>query len=263
MQLNILPIFKRELKTYFQSPSLYVVAGLFFLLVGYFFNQFILAFSQASQNPYQRYTYGFETLNITYDILNSLFGLINFLMLFIIPIFTMRLIAEEKKTGTFELITTCPISDAGLVLGKFFAAFAIIGGMIIICLIYPLIMNKLTVTPGMLEWKVVSSCFLGLFLMSAAYISFGLFASSVTENQIISAIISYTGLLLLFLIGNLSSVNPNTLWAKISESLSIHLHSVQLTRGVIRGIDIIYFIALILSFLFLSTSILESRRWRV
>lgn len=263
MRVNFMPIFKREIKSYFQSPSLYVVAGLFFLLVGYFFNQFVIAFNEASRDPAKRDSFGFENLNINYDILNSIFGLISFLLIFVVPIFTMKLIAEEKKSGTFELITTCPISDLSLTLGKFFASFFVIGGMIFICLIYPLLLDNLTITPHMLEWKVVFSCFLGLFLMTAAFISFGLFASSLTENQIISAIISYAGLLLLFLVGNLSALNPNTLWAKIAETVSIHVHGLSFTKGVIRAVDVIYFIAFSIGFLFLTTTLLESRRHKI
>lgn len=260
MRFRFISIFKKEFKTFFQSPGIYVVSGLFFLLVGYFFNQFISAFSRASLDPSQREMFGFETLNINFDLLSSLFGLINFLMIFIIPIFTMKLIAEEKKNGTFELITTCPISDFGLIFGKFIAAFAVICLMIFICLIYPIIMGTLTTTPNVLEWKMVFSCFFGLFLIAAAYVSFGLFASSITENQIIAAVISYAGLLMLFLIGNLSALNPNAFWARVSDALSIHVHSIQFTKGVIRGIDIIFFFGLTLGFLFLSVIMLESRR---
>jgi ABC-2 type transport system permease protein len=258
MSPRFYPVYRREIKAYFQSPAIYVVAGLYFAMAGLFFHDILIYFAQMCMNPNLRSMTGVYELNLTQFVVRNTFGLLSFLMLFVAPILTMRLIAEEKKSGTFELLVTCPLRDWDLLLGKFLACLSIIGTFIIVCLTYPVVLEIL----GKPETPVIASCYLGLFLISASYVSFGLFASSVTENQIVSAIICFAGLLVFYLVGDLASAESGLI-GSVLDGLSVRLHSMNFTKGVIELRDIAYFVLFTVFFLFLSAKVLQSRHWRV
>lgn len=258
MSLNILPIYKKELKTYLQSPSVYVVAGLFFALAGLFFQDILVFFSQISINAQMRYRMGFPQLNMTQFVVRNTFGLLNFLLLFVVPILTMRLFAEEKKSGTFELLVTYPFRDWELLTGKYLAALSIIVLLLVVSFVYAIVMMII----GQPEVPVILSSYLGIFLLGMAYVAYGLFASSVTENQIVASILTFAGLLVFYLVGDLASAETGFL-SKVLGGLSVRLHAVNFTMGVIETKDIAYFILFTGFFLFLTARVLESRRWRV
>lgn len=258
MSVNFMPIYKKEVKTYLQSPGVYVVAGLFFALAGLFFQDILVFFSQMSINYQMRYRMGFPQLNMTQFVVRNTFSLINFLLLFVVPILTMRLFAEEKKSRTFELLVTYPFRDWELLLGKYFAALSVIVVLLIISFIYAIVMMIV----GEPEVPVILSSYFGIFLLSMAYVAYGIFASSVTENQIVAAIITFAGLLLFYLIGDLASAQSG-FFVRLFSELSVRLHAINFTSGVIETKDIAYFVLFSVFFLFLTARILESRRWRV
>ena len=155
-------------------------------------------------------------------------------------------------------MVTYPLRDWDLLLGKYFAALSVIVVLLAISFIYAIVMMVV----GKPEVPVILSSYLGIFLLSMAYVAYGIFASSVTENQIVAAIITFAGLLLFYLIGDLASAQSGFLVRLFSE-ISVRLHAINFTSGLIETKDIAYFILFTGFFLFLTARILESRRWRV
>jgi ABC-2 type transport system permease protein len=255
---GFLPIYRRELRSYLTSPAVYVAAALFLFLSGIFFYGILDSFSQLSGNAEYRKEMGFDKINFTRHVVSNLFWSINFLMLFVVPAFTMRLLAEEKKTGTFELLASLPFTDWNIVVAKFLAAYTVIAAILAVCGYYVIVMVRF----GTPEMPVVCVAFLGAFLCAAAYVAVGLFASSLTENQIVAAIVSFVALLGLFLVGDITAPGASS-FSRVLEMLSMRYHGEQFTRGQLRLEDAAYFLMIVAVSLFLTCRNLEIRRWRV
>lgn len=252
------PIYRRELKSYLTSPAVYVCVAMFFFLSGLIFYGILTDFSRASGDAEYRRELNLEQVNFTVLVVKQLFFAINFLLIFIVPIFTMRLLAEEKKTGTFELLKSLPFTDWNIVTAKFLSAYTLVAGMLIASGYYILVMMRF----GAPELPVVGVALLGGLLAAAAYTAIGVFASALTENQIVAAIVAFVALLGFFLIGEVVPPSSGG-WGKLLELLSMRYHTDQFARGLIRLEDVAYFLLLVLVFLFLTCRVLEIRRWRV
>jgi ABC-2 type transport system permease protein len=233
---NILPIFRRELRSYFNSPVAYVVIVVFLAIVGWFFTSNLFLMNVAS--------------------LRVMFELIPLVFLFFVPAITMRLLAEEKKSGTLELLTTKPVTDAEIVIAKFLAAWTLLAAALVPTLLYLVTMMSL----GSIDLGPVATGYLGLLLMGGAYIAIGIFASSLTENQIIAFITSFLIVLALFLMDKVLMYLPEGL-ASTVEFLGVDYHFSNIARGVIDSRDIIYFASLLGFSLLLATVSLERRKW--
>lgn len=249
-------VYRKELYRLFASPIFYVVAFIFLALVGYFFYSSVAYYSllsfQAGRNPFLS-----EQLNLMDMVLEPFFGSISIILLLMVPLITMRLFAEEKKTGTAELLFTYPISDRGAVLGKFAAGVTVL--LLLLLGTFPsmLLLGIITNPP----WAAIVGGYLGLFLMSSAFVSLGLLASSLTENQIIAAAIAFGALLLLWIIGwSESLVGP--VLGSILKYLSLLTHYDNFAKGILDSRDVLFYILFILLFLFSTLRILESRHWR-
>jgi len=260
MRLSFFPIYQRELRAYFQNPGVYVTLAIYLAVSGWFVFSGIAWFVRLCMDRRMQYQYGMSSLNYTEFVVKDTFGIISFLFLFIIPLLTMRLFAEEKKSGTFELLATCPVTDWGLVVGKYLAAISVVVVFLIASCIFPIVLAWLG--KGAIEWPVVASAYLGLLLVGVAYASFGAFASTLTENQIIAGVVTFFGLLAFYLIGDMG-IGGIGLLSQIFDGLSIRQHSDNLIRGKILTEDVAYFLGFALGFLFLANHVLESRRWRV
>jgi len=252
------PVYRREMKSYMTSPAVYVCLALFFFLSGLIFYGIISDFSMMSGDKELRKTRGIDSLNFTQLVVRQLFFAINFLLIFIVPILTMRLLAEEKKTGTFELLKSLPFTDWNIVIAKFLSAYTLIAGMLLFSSYYILIMFRY----GLPELPVVLVAMLGGLLAGAAFTSIGLFASSLTENQIVAAITGFVALLGFFLVGEIVPPSSQGL-GRLLELFSMRYHTEQFPRGLIRLEDVAYFVIISLIFLFLTCRVLELRRWRV
>ncbi len=257
MRLHFYPIFRREIKSYLTSPTVYIAAGLFLFMSGLLFYGILENFSLLSGDAQYRREMGFDKLNFTRHVVSNLYWVINFLLLFVVPAFTMRLLAEEKKTGTFELLVSLPFRDWDIVLGKFFAAYAVLAAILGICSYYVLVMARF----GTPELPVVGIAYLGSFIVAAAYVAIGLLASSLTENQIVAAILAFVILLGLYLIGDLSTPASAGV-AGVLQALSLRYHSEQFTHGLLRVQDAGYFLLVVAIALFLTCRVLELRRLR-
>ncbi|MFH1071300.1 MAG: ABC transporter permease [Candidatus Glassbacteria bacterium] len=247
--MNCLPVYARELRSYFTSPVAYVVMLFFLLLTGAFFMVFISDFNMASMNqsPYG----GGYNLNITLQVVRPLLGNMSVILLFVMPLITMKPFADEHKSGTMELLFTYPLSDLDILLGKFLAVLTLFLVMLALTVVYPVFMAIY----GSPEFGTLISGYLGLVLMSGAFIALGLFISSLTENQIIAAIATFGTLLIFWIIQ----------WTGTSEilrHLSILEHFNNFAEGVIDTRDLVFFLSFMLLWLFLTLRVLESKKWR-
>jgi ABC-2 type transport system permease protein len=253
---KMLAIFRRELSYFFSSIVAYVVIMIFVLLAGYFFYNLVAFFNlmsvQVMQNPYAA-----RDMSLTENVLQPLFANLSVVMLLIMPLVTMRLLSEERKSGTAELLFTYPISDWDAILGKYFAALTVFVAMLGLTALYPLLLYKYA-DP---EWGPVITGYLGLLLLGMAFISMGLFFSSLNENQIVAGILTF-GFSLLFLIIGWVVPFVSARAGEILLQLSILEHFDSFSKGVIDTNDIVYYLSFTVFFLFLCSRVLESNRWR-
>jgi ABC-2 type transport system permease protein len=253
---NMWSITKRELGTYFSSPIAYAVIAIFLLIVGIFFYSSVAWFNaqamQMAQNPYY-----YQQVNINQMVYSPMFHNISIILLLSLPLLTMRLFSEEKKSGTDELLFTSPLSVGQIILGKYLAALVLLAVMLALTGL----LSVFTFAWGNPEVAPVLTGYLGLFLMGAAFIAIGIFYSSLTENQIISAVLSF-GTLLLILILNWGLASGNGLLQRVLSYLSFSQHFDDMTRGILDTKDIVYFLSYSFFGLFLTHAAIQSRRWR-
>jgi len=243
------------MRSYFVSPVAYVLIVICALFFGFFFWSLLQAYLQFSMEAQMRGE--MFPMNMPEEIARRLFGNVPVTGLFIIPLITMRLFAEEKRTGTIELLTTSPIRDGEVILGKWLAATTMYS-----CL---LLMSALNI--GFLflysrpDWKPLLVTYLGLFLQAAGLLAIGTFISTLTKNQIIAGALTFCANLLIFVCGWVGEYNSET-WARVLAYLSVSTHMESFTRGTLDSKDAIYYLTLILVGLFLTARSLESLRWR-
>jgi ABC-2 type transport system permease protein len=253
---NIWTIAKKEIKTYFSSPIAYVVITVFLVLVGFFFSSALSWFNsqaiQMAQNPYYA-----QQMNINQMVYTPLFHNISIILLLMIPLLTMRLFSEEKRTGTDELLFTSPVNVGQIILGKYVAALVVLAAMLGLTFL----LSVFSFAYGNPELPQILNGYLGLFLMGAAFIAAGLFFSSLTENQVVSAILTF-GALLLFWILNWAAYSLSGMWKDVLNYLSIFQHFDDMTRGILDTKDVVYYLSFAFFGLFLTHSVIQSRRWR-
>jgi ABC-2 type transport system permease protein len=253
---GVLAVLRKELTIYFATPIFYVM-GFFFLLVEGFlfffiyFNYFQTASYQVAQNPQFA-----SMLNPFQVVFRSFFEDLGFIFLLLTPILTMRLLAEEKRSGTAELLFTYPLPDWAVILGKFLAAFLVFATFLVFTVAYPVIFAFLT----RMDWGQVATGYVGVLLLGAACLALGIFASSLTANQIIAAIAAFALLLLFWLIG--AQQEGGAIGGSILGAISLREHLPNLAKGVIDTKDLVFYLCFTYFFLFLTKRQLESRRWR-
>jgi ABC-2 type transport system permease protein len=233
---NVGTIFKKELRSYFNSAVAYVVIVVFLAIVGWMYTSSMFLINVAS--------------------LRMMFELIPLVFLFVVPAITMRLLAEEKKAGTIELLTTKPLHDWEIVAGKFLAAWALIGIALLPTLIYYITVAFL----GDIDNGPVIGGYLGLLLMAGVYVAVGLLASSLTENQIVAFIVGLLLMFAFFMMDKVLIFVPDFM-TSIVEYLGIDFHFSNIARGVIDSRDIVYFGSVLGFTLYLSVVSLEKRKW--
>ena len=257
---NFLAIYTKEMRSYFVSPVAYVIAGVFLFLTGYLFRNILMQFNYWCLQFSQRQQYmqgGMPNLNLNEMVVTQFFAVMDFIWLMVVPMLTMRLFAEEKKSGTIELLMTSPISTTQVLLGKFFAALSLYTAIVALTLVYCLILEAY----GDPDWGPIWSAYLGYLLLGGTFIGVGVLASSLTENQIVAVLLAFGTLLLLWLIDwSASFAGPTA--AKILSYLSIVQHLQDFQRGVIDTGDVVFYLSFTFFTLFLTTRVLESRRWR-
>jgi ABC-2 type transport system permease protein len=232
-----LAITKRELRHYFNSPVAYIVVTVFMLLAGYLFWNTVFIERQAEMRGY--------------------FGLMPMLFTFIIPAITMRLLAEEKGSGTLELLITMPIRDWEVVVGKFLAAVGLLAALLLLTLVYAFTLAAI----GPVDKGPAYGGFFGLLLMGSAYAAIGVMASSLTRNQIVAFILAFAISFGLYLFGRVVQIVPPAMQPVVA-FLSIDNHFEAISRGVIDSRDVFYYLSIIAVSLVVATVSLESRKWK-
>jgi len=254
-------IYKREIKYYASSPVAYTVFIIYLFLVGLIFMRAFAEFSDLSrqlQNPMIQQFYGQQKLNITEMVVQSFFGVAGFFLIFVLPLLTMRLLSEEKRMGTTELLFSYPVHDSQVLLGKYFASLSVVILLFVLTMVCPYMVWKW----GAPENGVILSGYLGLFLMSAAFLAFGLFASAYTENQVIAAVIPFGFMFVLWLLGNyLLKDMPQTARDFLYE-FSATEHFRPFVSGSISLKDIAYNLCFAFLSLYLALQVMGSRKWR-
>ena len=251
-----LPVFRKEMRLYFGSPVAYVVFTFFLLISGWFFSQIFLFYSDASMRSFMQPQFC-QNLNITENVMRPLFTNMGVVLLFFIPMLTMRLFAEEKKSGTMELLLTYPVRDGEILVGKFLAAAALYVVLLALTLVYPALVAYFT----RVEWGPILTGYLGLVLMGGTFLAVGLLVSSLTENQIVAGFGTFGILLLFWVIGWGAEFAGGTL-RTVLQYLSVTEHIDTFSRGLIDTKDVVYHASAIALALFLSLRSLESKRWR-
>jgi ABC-2 type transport system permease protein len=257
---NIFVIAERDFKTYFTSPIAYVVLTIFILLAGFFFslilNQVVesstmqaMQSAQTGQPPAARDMPG--------EVSTAFLNVVSSIMLFIFPMITMALFSEEKKRGTIELLLTAPITDFQVVLGKFFAASAFYVVLLLTTLVE---MSVLYVYSKPASGPILTA-YLGILLYGLAVVAIGMFISTLTENQIIAAVLSF-GTVLLFMLLDAFSRRAGESAKAVLTYLSIIEHLNDFLMGIVSTSHVIYYVSLILVGLFLTYRSLDSLRWR-
>jgi len=257
---NVLAIAQKELKSYFASPIAYIVIGLFALLYGWFYlailNYFIETTMrmamQANEMPM-----GPQAMNVNQQMIRPLLQNVTVIVLFVLPMITMRTYAEEKRSGTMELLLTSPVTDFEIIMGKFIGALGLYLALLACTLAY---MGILFVF-GNPEWRPLVAAYLGLLLMGGAFISLGLLISSTTNNQIVAGVITFVVFLMLWIVGWFADTAGPTL-GKVLSWLSITQHFDDFSKGVIDTSHVLYYLSLITFGLFLTAKSVDTERWR-
>lgn len=230
-------ILRRELNAYFRSPIGYIYLAVFYVFASYFFTISCLLS-------------GLSELNYTFSSMVTV-------IMFLIPILTMRLFSEEKKNKTDQALLTAPVSLTGVVLGKFFAALLVFGLGLLITLVYGLIITAFTPP----NWTQIFANFAAMLLLGAALIAIGMFISSLTENQVIAATGGFAAALALLLLDSLSGMTSNELVSKIFSSLSFFNRYNTFTSGIFNFSNILFFFSVCCLFCFFTIRVLDKRRW--
>jgi ABC-2 type transport system permease protein len=252
---NTLAIVDKELRSYFASPIAYILIGFFSLLFGWFFYVYLMAFNQQSQQMMQFGQGG--GANINQMMIRGLFQNTAVIILFTMPMITMRTYSEEKRSGTIELLLTSPVTDLEIILGKFLGALALYAAMLLVTMLYIAMLFKIS-NP---EWRPIAAGYLGLLLMGSCFISTGLFISSLTKNQIVAGFLTFVTFLMFWVVSWIGeSSGPTT--AAVVSYVSIIEHLEDFARGIIDTKNIIYYLGFITFGLFLTAKSVDRERWR-
>jgi ABC-2 type transport system permease protein len=250
---NVLAIADKELRSYFSSPIAYILIGFFLLPFGVFFYLYLGAFVKQSLQMAQ---FG-GAMNINQQVIRYVLQNASVIILFVMPMITMRTYSEEKRSGSIELLLTSPVTDVEIILGKFFGALGLYIAMLAVTLLYMAILFWF----GNPEWRPLVAAYLGLVLMGAAFVSIGLLISSTTSNQIVAGVVTFVVFLLFWIVGWFAdtagpTIGPITSWLSITE------HFDDFSKGIIDTKHVLYYLSLITFGLFLTAKSVDTERWR-
>ncbi|MFN0120521.1 MAG: ABC transporter permease [Blastocatellia bacterium] len=258
---GILAIFRREMQSYFVSPIAYIVIGVFLIMCGVFFYRLlndVIQYGLQMQMQGMR-GQGPQDVDMPGIILRSSLGLVSTFILFMIPMLTMGMYAGERRQGTMELLMTSPLTEFQIVFGKWLAAFALFIVMLAPTFLYHVVVRVFS--DPKLPWKIILSGYLGALLLGGALIALGAWLSSLTENQIIAAVLTFGAFIMLLIIDRLVS-DTTSKWGETLQYMSILRHFDDFTKGVIDTTSLIYYLSVTVLGIFLTLRTLDSMRWR-
>lgn len=232
-------LFRKELMSYFNSPIAYIFIGVFLVVGNWMFFNYFFVIGQVNMRDF--------------------FSLLPWIFLFLSPAITMRLWAEEKKSGTIETLLTLPLTDWQIVIAKFLGALAFLAVALLLTLSLPITLANL----GNLDWGPVAGGYIGAIFLGGAYLALGLFISSLTRNQIIAFVLSLAACFVAFILGaNFALDNAPQFAVPVMKFLGLGSHFSNISRGVIDSKDIIYYLSFIFLFLWLNSHIIKARGWK-
>ncbi len=253
---SVWTIAKKELKIFLYSPIATILTA-FFLLVGGFFFYNILAWANEQTMRLMQSGYPIDGLNINQMLFEPFFNNMAVILIFLLPLLTMRLFADERKMRTEEMLLTAPVPLSSIIIGKYLAALAVYAGILLLTATFAVF----TFIYGNPEPAPLFTSYLGLFLMGAVFIAIGTFASALTENQVIAAAISFSTILLIWVLSWVGASGPGA-WQGVLTYLSFFSHFRNMIGGVIDTQDIVYFMSFIFLPLYLTRAVFEFRKWR-
>ena len=254
---NVVAIARRELQSYFASPIAYVMLGLFALIFGWMFYSFLRFFAEQSLRMSQMGMQGPQALNVNEMMIRPLLLQAGVVVLFFLPMLTMRSFAEEKRSGTIELLLTSPLSDWEIVLGKYAGAMS----LYVVMLAVSALNFAWLFAFGNPEVGPIVVGYLGLLLMGGSFVAIGLFISNLTRNQLVAAALTFSVLLMLLLVNWIGDSSGPIVRAIVS-GLSVFQHFEDFSRGVIDTQHVVYYLSFIGFGLFLAARSVDADRWR-
>jgi len=254
-------VYRKEMSHYFVSPIAYIIGGVFLMLTGFFFTRVLASvIEQAFEMGMQSMQFGGGmNIDVPSQTLRYFFGILSSILLFLTPMLTMGVYAEERKRGTIELLMTSPITDFEIVLGKFFASLSLLIILLLPTAAYSIFMffHSDPAPP----WKVLVCAYLGALLLGSVLLALGSLFSSLTENQIIAAVLTFGVFLILWVI-DFGSRNTSSGIGAVVQYLSVVRHYDDFTRGVLDSENVVFYLSLIVLAIFLTIRSLDSMRWR-
>lgn len=236
---NVITIARKEVKTYFSSWIAYAVIAGYLFISGFIFNRILII---TAQQDFQ-FRWVIQNMAVT--------------LIFVLPLLTMRLLAEEKSTGTLEILLTGPVTDWEVVLGKFFGCLGVFLVTVVLSFLFPLIV----IHYGKPDLGPMFTSYIGFMLVGAAFIAVGVFGSSLTDSQVVAGFLSFGMLLILWIIDWGSSQASSKVGA-VLEYLSVLKHLEDFVTGILSTTHVVYYLSFVWLFLFFSVRVLESRKWR-
>jgi ABC-2 type transport system permease protein len=242
----VLATFQRELRAYFLSPMAYVLMFFFLVLNGVTFSVIVSYLTDPAAPPGRPFDYFFN---------GFLFWLV---LLFVVPVITMRLLAEERRSGSIEVLMTAPVSEAQVVAGKYLAALTFYVALWAPTLLYAVLVDRWSDV----DWGILAAGYLGIFLLGAFLLAVGIFASAMVRSQIVAAMIAFSLMLLLFLLGFLSGLVHTPWMQQVLGYVSVLDHMDEMARGIVDTRRLVFYVTGTLFFLFAASRALEDRKWR-
>jgi ABC-2 type transport system permease protein len=253
---NTVAIARKELRGYFASPMGWVILGLFALLFGFFYYTFLVLFVRQSMQMSQ-FGQGPQAMNVNQYMIRPLLQNTSVIILFVLPMITMRTYAEEKRSGTIELLLTSPVTDLQIIVGKFVGAMTLYAAMLVVTAVYLALLFRF----GNPEVGPIASGYLGLLLLGGCFIAVGLLVSSMTKNQIVAGMATFGTFLMLWVVSWIGDSAGPTMRTVLSY-LSITDHFDDFSKGIIDTKHIVYYLSFITLGLFLTAKAVDSERWR-
>ncbi len=249
-------MYRKEMGHYFVSPIAYVVVGVFLVLSAFFFDVIL---TEVIQRSFEMQMEGMATgIDVPGEVMRAFLSILSTLILFITPMLTMGVYAEERKRGTMELLMTSPITELQIVLGKFLASLTLFAIMLLPTAGY-VIFLYLHSDP-MPSWRIMIAGYAGVLLLGGSLLALGTFISSLTENQLIAAVLTFAAFLIVWVLDIGQNADGNV--ATVLHYLSVIGHYEDFTRGIIDTSGLIYYVSFIFLFVFLTVRSVDSMRWR-
>ena len=251
-------IFKKEVSGFFKSPLFYLVAFLSTILLSITFSMGLQNFANMQANSMFQMGAAPQQLNIHYAVFLQHLSFLNLMFMFFIPALAMRLLAEEKKTRTFDLLLTSPVRSVDIVLGKFLALFTVALAITAIAFVYFILSRRMFD----FQWGPTIAATVGILFVAAVYSAVSLFASSLTENTMIAFALGIIFNISLWILGGLSELFDGPVAKPVFDQISMNQHLQSMIEGAIRTNGLVFFLSLIFLFCFLTERVIESARWR-